>query len=441
MLNVLCVKWGDKYDAQYVNKLYDMVSANYAEDFTMHCYTDDATNIDSHIKIIPIPEDNELEIWWNKLCMFKKDFGNIPSGEQILFFDLDLVIQNDIQPILDCQKDGKLTMLKCYWKDRNKMLQTAEGPIRKRDIMVNSSVLVWKANELRNYWNHFEKSQDEHLMKYVGIDRYIHHEGFNYEVFPKGLVYSYREGALFNVDNTTALHRDTFTICIFHQFPKQDEVEDQWVLDYWNAKKRPTLSLKPLFKLFDINLGIDIDTSMLMRCIEQHPDRMEDICRHFSSKQVDSKLWLVEELNKVCNVKDKDIALMGGWYATVISSLLDTNSITSYDVDSGCNIAQGITKKISYKHQDVLLEMNEHDIYINTSCEHMDREKLNETYAKLKGIVVLQSNNYTEVEEHINCVDSADELVEFHLPEECEVLYKGEKQFDKYTRYMVIAKI
>ena len=43
---IICMKWGDKYGAEYVNRLYNMVRRNLTLDFQMVCLTDDSTGID-----------------------------------------------------------------------------------------------------------------------------------------------------------------------------------------------------------------------------------------------------------------------------------------------------------------------------------------------------------------------------------------------------------
>ena len=74
------------------------------------------------------------------------------------------------------------------------------------------------------------------------------------------------------------------------------------------------------------------------------------------------------------------------------------------------------------------------DTIINTSCEHIENFK--EWYDSIpKGkFVILQNNNYTELDEHINCVSNVDEFVA--MTPMTQRLYKGELETPKYTRYM-----
>jgi hypothetical protein len=66
--------------------------------------------------------------------------------------------------------------------------------------------------------------------------------------------------------------------------------------------------------------------------------------------------------------------------------------------------------------------------------------KLRELNPQLLGkLFVLQSTNAREFEDHINCVDSEDELVDQSMLG--DILYKGSKVLDNgLTRFMVIGK-
>ena len=70
---VICMKWGNKYGPEYVNRLYNMVSRHLTLDFQMVCLTDDSTGIDPAVKCYPIPELDlpaGPERGWKKLTTF-----------------------------------------------------------------------------------------------------------------------------------------------------------------------------------------------------------------------------------------------------------------------------------------------------------------------------------------------------------------------------------
>ena len=50
-VNIICMKWGNKYGPDYVNKLYNMVSRNLTRDFRFICFTEDGTGIKNNIEM------------------------------------------------------------------------------------------------------------------------------------------------------------------------------------------------------------------------------------------------------------------------------------------------------------------------------------------------------------------------------------------------------
>jgi hypothetical protein len=76
------------------------------------------------------------------------------------------------------------------------------------------------------------------------------------------------------------------------------------------------------------------------------------------------------------------------------------------------------------------------DTVINTSCEHIENFK--DWYAgiPLGKLVILQSNNYFDLPEHVNCVKDSLHFAEM-APLSREY-FTGGLELEKYTRYMRI---
>ena len=93
-VNIICMKWGDKFPVSYVNKLYAMVERNLTIPFRFVCFTEDEKGIRSEVEIQPLPTmdlpNNIPERGWKKLSVFAENFGGL-SGTT-LFLDLDVVI-------------------------------------------------------------------------------------------------------------------------------------------------------------------------------------------------------------------------------------------------------------------------------------------------------------------------------------------------------------
>jgi hypothetical protein len=188
----------------------------------------------------------------------------------------------------------------------------------------------------------------------------------------------------------------------------------------------------------------------------------------FSRGQLQSKLWLVDELKK-CNVDLGTVFLCAGWYATLATMLFESDikvdKIRSFDLDPSCiDIAETFNKpwfmetwRFKSITQDIMdIDYDTHkwqswsnannrmsryitdspNTIINTSCEHI--ENFPDWWEKIPAgkLVVLQSNNFFEVDEHVNCDRSLEEF-SGQTPLN-SVLYSDSLQLEKYTRYMRI---
>jgi hypothetical protein len=188
----------------------------------------------------------------------------------------------------------------------------------------------------------------------------------------------------------------------------------------------------------------------------------------FSRGQLQSKLWLVDELKKA-NAELGTVFLCAGWYATLATMLFESNikvdKVRSFDIDPSCvDIAEVFNKpwfvdqwRFKSITQDIMdIDYNKHtwqywsnannrmsypisdspNTIINTSCEHI--ENFEEWYNRIPDgkLVILQSNNFFEIKEHVNCVESIEEF-SVKAPMN-NILYSGELDLSKYRRFMLI---
>ncbi len=188
----------------------------------------------------------------------------------------------------------------------------------------------------------------------------------------------------------------------------------------------------------------------------------------FSRGQLESKLWLV---NNIVDLKIPlgTVYLCAGWYGTLATMLFESGTpienIRSFDIDESCvAIAEVFNKpwvmenwkfkSITQNINDINFESHSWQVWsnknnryshpivespdtiINTSCEHISN--FDEWYAKIPEgkLVVLQSNDYFEIKEHVNC---SKDLQAFSLqtPMKTE-LFSGELLLPKYKRFMRI---
>lgn len=193
----------------------------------------------------------------------------------------------------------------------------------------------------------------------------------------------------------------------------------------------------------------------------------------FSRSQMQSKIWLVEELAKI-NLKFDNILILAGWFGQlkfmldhqiiwnkmrIVDQDLTACEISDYvfnlyelenhKVKSVCsNIDQLTIHKNGYeleiknfKYERSYVEKFLPNLIINTSAEHMTEE----WFYRLKfknmisdPVVVIQSNNLFDLSDHINCVHSIDHMKKkFSMS---EIFFEGELHLKGYKRVMLIGR-
>jgi hypothetical protein len=168
----ICVKWGSKYPAEYVNRLYRMIRKQVGGDFVLYCLTDDESDLYEDIKVLPVV-DASLSGWWHKLSLFKEDFYGL-SGD-ILYMDLDVVIVGSLDEFF-MYKKGKFLI--------------------SRDLLTgayNSSVFRFNLGSQSQIWESFIAGPDDVTRNYKGdqdwITRMVEQEG----LWPEQWVVSFKK--------------------------------------------------------------------------------------------------------------------------------------------------------------------------------------------------------------------------------------------------------
>ena len=144
-MNIVCVKWGTKYNADYVNNLYAGVKRNTTVDFNFWCFTDDPEGIINGVKIVDLQHAKELESWWNKLILFSNDIP-IPRGEKIFYIDLDTLIVDNIDSLLTLESPN-IIVLEDFYKS---IFKTANK--------IGSGLMSWRHGDYTFIWSEFFKN-------------------------------------------------------------------------------------------------------------------------------------------------------------------------------------------------------------------------------------------------------------------------------------------
>ena len=202
---------------------------------------------------------------------------------------------------------------------------------------------------------------------------------------------------------------------------------------------------------------------------KEYPHYARALASATTVAQLESKLWIIDELNSL-NIKPKVVGILAGWYSNFLTPLLLENLgvdfVWNFEMDRD-------VKELSYKFNNKYKDQNKYhvyitdimfkdlmdenkknplsrceekqgpyDIFINTSCEHMwpmsRFRDLNSEFSN-DPLYVLQSTDDESYEDHINCVSNPEELAK--QANFTEVLYSGTKELDSgMNRFMVIGK-
>lgn len=178
------------------------------------------------------------------------------------------------------------------------------------------------------------------------------------------------------------------------------------------------------------------------------------VLESFWKGQLRSKEWLIKNLHPCTDeCVPNDIVIHGGWNGVLacmlFNSSINTGFVRSVDIDESCEE----TANMICKRQEMIGNFCavtadmctyeyefEPDIVINTSTEHITQEQYDTWLERVpdKSLIVLQSNNYYELPEHIRCFDTVEDFAE-----NCglsTILKKDTLELPLYNRFLLIGK-
>lgn len=156
-------------------------------------------------------------------------------------------------------------------------------------------------------------------------------------------------------------------------------------------------------------------------------DARHDFAIALHPVQVESKLWLIDELTRRADVVARPLVVLGAWYG-ILPLLLNwrltppPRHVVCVDIDpaacaTGARTIGALYNTIEYRCADALgLDHGSSpgtppSIIVNTICEHLDRPS--EWWAGIPGgqLIAVQSNDYAACPDHVNCVEDVAGLV------------------------------
>lgn len=207
--------------------------------------------------------------------------------------------------------------------------------------------------------------------------------------------------------------------------------------------------------------------SSLWNSIEAYPQAQWRSALSYG--QLKSKEWLIENAHSTFpNTAFPTAFVIGGWYG-VLPALwkqhpqCPVQKFRSIDIDDSCrSIAESVNKKwvmddwqfkattadalaINYRQPQITVQKANGDtltltdrpsLIINTCCEHFSNLEQWLSLVPSEIPLILQSNNFRDDQQHIGCHSS---LAAFEKAAGLKkVLFAGELELEKYSRYMLM---
>jgi hypothetical protein len=127
----ICTKWGSKYPASEVNRLYQALLRVSTGPFTLHCVTDDPDGIQPEVRVLPIPDlpvigNSVMNRGWRKLSLFSPALRSRISG-QVLYLDLDVILLQSLDDFF--LRDTSFAVIKDYKRFRWRNLRTGNTSV------------------------------------------------------------------------------------------------------------------------------------------------------------------------------------------------------------------------------------------------------------------------------------------------------------------------
>jgi hypothetical protein len=184
------------------------------------------------------------------------------------------------------------------------------------------------------------------------------------------------------------------------------------------------------------------------------PDRQRLFTAAVDEIQVDSKLWLIDELTSRYDLGNTTVTVLGAWYG-VLPLLLNwrlakpPGRMVCVDISAeACALGQTVVgslyPNIEYHVADVMamdytkLARHPSSVLVNTICEHLADVRSWWSRIPAGQLTVMQSNNYERCPDHVNCVKDLDAM-KAQTPLS-ELLYEGALKLPIFDRFMLIGR-
>ena len=227
---MVCLKWGTKYSAEYVNKLYNMVKRNLTINYEFVCFTEDKKGIDPTIRVEPLPSLS-VSGWWYKPWFLSNELS---IKGTLLFLDLDVVVFNNIDYLFTYKPEKNF----CIIRDFNRHVRTQWD-------RMNSSVFRTHIGSQQQIYEQFKLSTPATIRRFQGDQDFMYKHIKDFSFWPDDWIQSYKwemrskkDLGIVNGKRNFIKHgfptvKETTSIAVFHGDPNTSICQDTWVKERW----------------------------------------------------------------------------------------------------------------------------------------------------------------------------------------------------------------
>lgn len=243
-VNIVTLKWGDRYGPDFVNRLYRAIDRNLTRPFRFLCFTDNGDGLRPEIEAHPLPPialpESHQRTTWLKLGLFMDGLADMEGD--CMFLDLDLLIVENIDCFFDYMP-GKRCII------HNWVL--GHHIFKKRPDVGNSSVFRWRAGTTQFIVDKFYAEAEWAMANFKPPQTYLTYGLGEKHWWPEDWVQSFKRHAIppfpLNLVLMPKMPAGT-KILVFHGRPDPDEAlagyrakrlhrrtrPAPWIADYWD---------------------------------------------------------------------------------------------------------------------------------------------------------------------------------------------------------------
>jgi hypothetical protein len=171
---VICAKWGQKFPAEHVNRLYRGVRRTLGGPLRFVCFTDDPRGFSEGVESFPLPPVPVVghlnNRGWKKLGLLAKPLGDLTGT--VLYLDLDVALVAPLDPFFELP--GAFRIIKDYKWFRYRHGYAGNSSVIRFEVGAHADALEKLERRGERVMQDFRNEQEymSHYMREKGILEY-----------------------------------------------------------------------------------------------------------------------------------------------------------------------------------------------------------------------------------------------------------------------------